>query len=217
MKIKVLKAVMDANADKAQEVRSLLTAKGVTMLNLISSPGSGKTSVLEKTLSDLNGKYKMAVIEGDVATTKDADRLQKFGSPIVMINTDGGCHLDSPSIERALLELDLENLDIIFIENVGNLVCPAEYDLGEHAKVSLVSTTEGDDKPSKYPYLFREAKATILNKTDLLEYTDFDKDIFIKDLSNLNRDMPVFNLSCKTGEGLDAWYNWLSNLRKDGE
>lgn len=214
MLIKIMKSVMDANEDSALQIRAKLLAKRVVMLNLISSPGSGKTSLLEKTLADLYGKYKMAVIEGDVATTKDADRLKQFGAPIVMINTDGGCHLDSPTIDKALEELDLENLDFIFIENVGNLVCPTEYDLGETAKVALVSTTEGDDKPSKYPFLFREAKLTLLNKIDLLEYTNFDCDNFHKDIKKLNGEMPVIEVSCSKGIGLDVWYEWLEGLIK---
>jgi len=214
MEIKVMKSVMDANEDKAIQIRQLLNAKNVSMINLISSPGSGKTSLLEKTLQDLGNSYRMAVIEGDVATTKDAERLQKYNMPIVMINTDGGCHLDSPSIEKALQTLDLDILDFIFVENVGNLVCPSEYDLGETAKVALVSTTEGDDKPSKYPFLFREAKATLLNKTDLLEYTNFNGDEFHRDIKKLNGEMPVFEISCTKGTGLDGWYGWLKRLKE---
>jgi hydrogenase nickel incorporation protein HypB len=211
MEIKVLKKVLGANEDKARQIRQLLSEKNTFMVNLISSPGSGKTTLLEKSLQFFQGKYKVAVIEGDVATDKDAQRLHQFHAPIVLINTEGGCHLSSPSIEKALYELDLENLDIVFIENVGNLVCPSGFDLGEHAKIAVVSTAEGDDKPAKYPMLFRQAKLVILNKMDLLEHVNFDKEQFYQNLNKLNAEVPVVETSCTTGQGLEGWFEWLTD------
>jgi hydrogenase nickel incorporation protein HypB len=185
------------------------------MLNLISSPGSGKTTLLEKSLHFLQGRYSVAVIEGDVATDNDARRLQQFDTPIILINTEGGCHLSSPSIGRAVEELDLDNLDIVFIENVGNLVCPSGFDLGEYAKVAVVSTAEGDDKPAKYPMLFRQAKLVVLNKIDLLDYVNFDKDQFYRNVKQLNGETPIVETSCTTGQGLEQWFEWLMSTMKN--
>jgi hydrogenase nickel incorporation protein HypB len=151
----------------------------------------------------------MAVIEGDVATDHDARRLQRFNAPIVLINTEGGCHLTAASIERALHELDLESLDLVFIENVGNLVCPSGFDLGEHAKIAVVSTAEGDDKPAKYPLLFRQTRCVVLNKIDLLAHVNFDRQQFYAYLHHLNAEVPVVETSCTTGEGLQSWFDWL--------
>lgn len=209
MEIKVVKKVLGANDEKARQIRQRLSEQKTFMLNLISSPGSGKTSLLEHTLRHFQGTLKLAVIEGDVATDKDAQRLHQFDAPIVLINTEGGCHLSAPSIERALDELELADLDAVLIENVGNLVCPSGFDLGEHAKVALVSTTEGDDKPAKYPMLFRNAGLLLLNKVDLLAYVNFDKERFYQELRQLNAELPVFETSCTSGEGLDTWFDWL--------
>ena len=200
---------MGANEDKARQIRELLAEKRVLMLNLISSPGSGKTSLLEKSLQFLQGKYNVAVIEGDVATDKDAKRLERFGAPIVLINTEGGCHLSSPTIDKALSQLDLDLIDLVLIENVGNLVCPSGFDLGEHAKVAVVSTAEGDDKPSKYPMLFRQAQLVILNKIDLLDYVNFNRAQFYQDVKHLNAEIPILESSCTTGHGIDAWCEWI--------
>jgi len=209
MEIKILKSILEANEEKADAIRRQLAATSLTMLNMIGSPGSGKTSILEKTLAALRTTLRIAIIEGDLATSKDAERLQPYDIPIIMINTEGGCHLDSPTIQKALAELPTSALDLIFIENVGNLVCPAEFDLGEHAKVAVLSVPEGDDKPSKYPYLFREAKAVILNKIDLLPYTSFNREAFYADLKQLNANIPVFEISCRTGEGMEGWIEWI--------
>lgn len=214
MEIKVMQKVLEENTNRAMATIELLNKKKVAMLNLISSPGSGKTTLLEKTLEQLNGKYKFAVIEGDIETTRDAQRLQKFGIPLIVINTNGSCHLDSISIENALMELDLDDLDFIFVENVGNLVCPAEFDIGEDAKIALMSTPEGDDKPGKYPLLFREAKLIILNKMDILPYTNFNKDAFLDDVKKLNGEIPVIETSCTNGTGIDSWINWLEKQKK---
>lgn len=206
-----MKNVLDRNKNKANEVRALLKEKSVLMVNMISSPGTGKTTLLEKTLGKLKDQYKIAVIEGDITTDRDAQRLKDHGVPIVVINTEGGCHLDSHSISKVLPEFDLDNLDIIFVENVGNLVCPSHFDLGETFKLALVSTAEGDDKPIKYPMLFREAKAIILNKIDLLEHTNFNKSSFNIDLNNVNGKVPLFEISCTKNIGMDQWYNWISS------
>ncbi len=205
-----MKNVLDRNKNKANEVRALLMEKNVIMVNMISSPGAGKTTLLEKTLGHLKNKFKIAVIEGDIATDRDAQRLKNHGVPIVVINTEGGCHLDSHSISKVLPEFDLENLDVIFVENVGNLVCPSHFDLGETFKLAIVSTTEGDDKPIKYPMLFREAKVILLNKIDLIEYTNFNKPSFNKDLNNINGKVPLFEISCTKNTGMEKWFDWIS-------
>lgn len=209
MEIKVLKNIFGANEEKANEIRQLLTEKKVFMANLIGSPGSGKTTFLEKLMEQLGSKYKIAIIEGDVATERDARRLQRFDRPVTLINTDGACHLEALSIEKALDGFDLDELDFIFIENVGNMVCPAEFDIGEHAKIAIISTPEGDDKPAKYPLLFTEAKAVILSKTDLLPYINFDTEAFLKDVTNLNASIPVFEISSSKEEGLEEVFVWL--------
>jgi len=206
-----MKNVLDRNQNKANEVRSLLQEKNVLMVNIISSPGAGKTSLLEKTLENLKDKFRIGIIEGDIATDRDAQRLKEHGAPIVVINTEGGCHLDSHSISKVLPEFNLDNIDVIFVENVGNLVCPSHFDLGENFKLALVSITEGDDKPIKYPMLFREAKAILLNKIDLIEYTNFNKASFHVDLNNVNGKVPLMEISCTRNIGMDQWYSWISN------
>lgn len=219
MQIKILQNLLAANENKAAELRTLLQKKKIFMLNMISSPGSGKTSLLAKTLATLCNEYKIAVIEGDVETDRDAKRLENYGAPIALINTSGACHLEAVSIEKALSSLDLDNLDVIFVENVGNLVCPAEFDIGEDTKVALLSTAEGDDKPEKYPLLFREAKLLILNKIDLLPHVDFNLDNFYHDVKKINATMPVLEMSCKSGAGLQQWFDWLRSnikLKKNG-
>ncbi|MFO8235832.1 MAG: hydrogenase nickel incorporation protein HypB [Bacteroidales bacterium] len=206
-----MKRVLDKNQDKAEHIRKLLSKKDVKMYNFISSPGAGKTTLLEKTCDQFRNEMNIGVIEGDVSTDRDAQRLKQFDIPIVLINTEGGCHLDSNSIERALGELDLSQLDAIFVENVGNLVCPTHFDLGEHSKIAVVSTSEGDDKPIKYPMLFRDAKAVVLNKMDLLQYTNFSYDSFLQDLRDVNPSVPLFEISCTSETGLEGWYNWILN------
>jgi hydrogenase nickel incorporation protein HypB len=209
MEIKIMKNILDRNQNKANEVRELLRAKNVLMVNIISSPGAGKTTLLERTCEKLGKKFRIAVIEGDITTDRDAQRLKKYNIPIVVINTEGGCHLDSHSISKVLGEFDLENIDILFIENVGNLICPSEFDLGEEFKIAVVSTAEGDDKPGKYPLLFREAKAVLLNKTDLIPYTNFNFSTFKTDLDKINAEIPLFEVSCTKGDGLEKWFEWI--------
>jgi hydrogenase nickel incorporation protein HypB len=211
MEIKIMKNILDRNQNKAGEVRNLLEAKKVLMVNLISSPGAGKTTLLERTCEELNKKFRIGIIEGDITTDRDAQRLKKYNVPIVVINTEGGCHLDSHSISKVLGSFDLDNLDVLFVENVGNLICPSQFDLGETFKLAIVSTTEGDDKPGKYPMLFREAKAVLLNKIDLIPYTNFKKESFNSDLKNINGQVPLFEISCTRGDGLKEWIKWISN------
>lgn len=209
MEIKIMKNILDRNQNKADEVRALLKDKNVVMVNIISSPGAGKTTLLERTCGELKEKLRLGVIEGDITTDRDAQRLKKYNIPIVVINTEGGCHLDSHSISKALGSFDPDNLDMLFVENVGNLICPSQFDLGETFKLAVISTTEGDDKPAKYPMLFREARAVILNKIDLLPYTNFSFESFRRDLRKINPSVPLFSLSCTRGDGLDEWYEWI--------
>lgn len=217
MQIPVVRNVLEANEKVAQVVRERV--RGILTLNLISSPGAGKTTLLERTLTDLSSEFKMAVIEGDLQTDNDARRVAATGVQAVQIDTDGGCHLDSKLVLQAMDHLDMEGLDILFIENVGNLVCPTEFDLGEDAKVGILSVTEGDDKPEKYPLLFNLAKALVLNKVDLLPYVNFDVERAVTFARRLNKDLPVFQVSCTKGEGLKDWYTWLRaqvKLKKAG-
>ena len=213
MQIPVVRNVLEANEKMAGHVRRLLSEKGILALNLVSSPGAGKTTLLERTLSDLAGEFRMAVIEGDLQTDNDARRVAATGAQAVQINTDGGCHLDSNMILTSLESLDLTGVDILFIENVGNLVCPVEFDCGEDAKVALLSVAEGDDKPEKYPLLFNLAKALVLNKTDLLPYVDFDLVRARNFATKLNKGLDIFEVSCRKGDGLEGWYNWLRSMR----
>ena len=215
MQIPVVRNVLEANDKIAAEVRRELASRGILALNLISSPGAGKTSMLERTLRDLGGEFRMAVIEGDLQTDNDARRVAATGAQAVQINTDGGCHLNSNLVLSALEQLELDGLDILFIENVGNLVCPVEFDCGEDAKVAILSVAEGDDKPEKYPLLFNLAKAMLLNKVDLLEHVDFDLARARAHATRLNRDLAVFEVSARNGNGMAAWYDWLRQMRAD--
>ena len=213
--IKVVRRVLDANDMMAEQNRQRFREKGVFVLNMMSSPGSGKTTTLEKTLGRIMPEIKTAVIVGDICTTNDADRLAKSGVPVVQINTDqfgGDCHLAAHVIEKALDGLDLDAIDLLIVENIGNLVCPAEFDIGEDARVVVLSVTEGEDKPAKYPLMFRECDATLLNKTDLLPYLDYDIDLAIKTIGQIHPDMPVFEISSKTEDGFEPWLQWLRNL-----
>jgi hydrogenase nickel incorporation protein HypB len=209
MEIRIMKNILDRNQNKAEEVRSLLKARKVMMINIISSPGAGKTTLLERTCEAMAGEVRMGVIEGDVTTDRDAQRLKKYNIPIVAINTEGGCHLDSNSISKAVEHFDLDALDLLFVENVGNLICPSQFDLGETFKLAVVSTTEGDDKPAKYPMLFSEARAVILNKTDLIPFTNFSMDSFTTDMATINPGIILIKTSAIRGEGLGEWFGWL--------
>ena len=203
--------ILQDNQTAALDNRKFFRERGVYVCNVMSGPGAGKTTLLERTLAALAGRYRLAVIEGDIQTSEDADRLARHGVPTHQINTGGACHLDARLVHGALheLDVDLDALDALIIENVGNLVCPAEFDLGEHDKVMLLSVTEGADKPSKYPLMFHEARVLVLNKMDLLPYVDFDVERAVADARGLNLDLEVFPVSCRTGEGLDAWLAWF--------
>lgn len=213
MEIKIMKNILDRNQNKADEVRELVRSKNILMVNIISSPGAGKTTFLERTCEALASRFRIGVIEGDVTTDRDARRLQKYDIPIVVINTEGGCHLDSHSISKVIDTFDLDNLDILFIENVGNLICPSGFDLGEAFKLAFVSTAEGDDKVAKYPLIFREAKAVVLNKVDLIPYTNFNYNSFMYDLNRIKPGVPFFKVSCTKNTGLDEWFEWISDQR----
>ena len=189
--------------------RALFKDKGIFVLNLVSSPGSGKTSLLERTLRDLSGKHRCAVIEGDQQTDNDAQRIAATGVPVRQINTGAGCHLDAHMIMHGTESFDLDNLDLLLIENVGNLVCPAAFDLGEHHKVAVLSVTEGEDKPLKYPQMFHNSTVMLLNKTDLLPHLDFDVEKCKEYARRVNPGIIIFEVSAKSGEGMEAWYQWL--------
>ncbi|WP_298704383.1 hydrogenase nickel incorporation protein HypB [uncultured Veillonella sp.] len=209
MEVKVMTDVLAKNDALALDLQRLFQEKNIFVFNLLGSPGAGKTSLLEATLQKLAETYNIAVIEGDLYTDKDAARIHRLGIPVLQINTVGGCHLDAAMIEQALGELDLDTLDMIVIENVGNLVCPAEFAIGEAMKVTVLSVTEGEDKPLKYPLIFKESKAVLLNKVDLLPYIPFDKEKAVEDIKNLNPTVQLFEVSCTKGDGLEAWTQWL--------
>lgn len=214
MKVPVLKDITSANDAIAVQNRQIFDEHGVITINLMSSPGSGKTSLILQTIKHLRNKLQLAVIEGDVASKIDADRIGKEGIPAVQINVGGSCSLEAQMIGPALAKLPLEKIDVLFIENVGNLICPAEFALGEHRKVVIASIPEGDDKPAKYPVIFTEADAIIINKLDLKPHVDFDLPGFRKLIKGLNPEVKIFEVSCKTGEGIAAWCTWISRQAK---
>lgn len=193
----------------AERNRGYFEALGILALNLVSSPGSGKTTLLEKTIISLKEKINIAVVEGDQQTMRDADRIEKCGASVVQVNTGAGCHLDADMINRAIKELTLENGSVLMIENVGNLICPALFDLGEAHKVVIISVTEGDDKPEKYPHMFAASDLCIINKTDLLSYVDFDLEKCKQRALQVNHQLQFIELSAKSGEGLEVWLEWI--------
>lgn len=201
--------ILATNEAVALRNREHFLAHGVYVFNLMSAPGAGKTSLLERTVVALKNKYRIAVVEGDVQGREDADRIARHGVPAVQINTGGSCHLDARLIHERVEAFDLDSVDVLIIENVGNLVCPAEFDLGEHDKIMLLSVAEGDDKPKKYPVMFHVARVLLLNKIDLLPYVSFDPERAERDARALNLDLEIMRVSARTGEGLDAWYGWL--------
>jgi hydrogenase nickel incorporation protein HypB len=211
--ITIERKVLEKNDQIASRNRQLFSDRGVFVLNLVSSPGAGKTSLLEKTIQHLQGSMKIAVIEGDVQTDLDAQRVARYGVPVVQIVTMGGCHLEAGLVENALANLDINGLDLLFIENVGNLVCPAGYDLGEAAKIVILSTTEGDDKPLKYPAMFLNSSILIVNKVDLIPYVNCRLDVLKGNALRINPSLKVFETSCFTGDGIAEWCEWLR--RKD--
>jgi hydrogenase nickel incorporation protein HypB len=209
-----VKNILDANERIAQENRKLFDEKKVYVINLMSSPGAGKTTLVEKTILAMQNKYKIGVIEGDIQDTYDADRVAKLGIPVVQINTGGACHIDGNMVRETLPTFDLDATDLLIVENVGNLVCPAEFKLGENTKVMILSTPEGADKPAKYPLMFHESSVAVINKIDLMPYVDFDLEKAKKDARKINRNLQIFEVSCKTGSGLDAWFSWLEEQIK---
>ena len=216
MEIRVLRDIMEANDRAADEVRATLADAGVTAFNFIGGPGSGKTSLLEQVIPRL-GERRVGVLGGDIETTRDGERVGALGVPVVQLLTGGGCHLEATFVARGLNEIGLDGLDLVFNENVGNIACPAEFDLGEAAKVGVLSVTEGHDKPAKYPLLFNELSALVLGKVDLLPHVDFDMQAFESDFRNLNAQAELFPLSCRTGEGVDAFVDWLERVQQGAE
>ncbi len=212
MKVKVITRILEANDRIAAENRKLFNKAGVYVINLMSAPGAGKTSLIERTITELHRKLRIGVIEGDIAGTGDAQRIEKLGIPVIQINTGSACHLDANMINEAIVALPLKDLDLLIVENVGNLVCPAEFKVGEDMKVMILSITEGDDKPLKYPLMFQESSALILNKIDLLPYTNADLEKIKKDSLSLNPNLKIFEVSCKTGQGIAEWTEWLQSL-----
>ena len=212
--ISVVKQVLDANDRIARENRKLFDEKGIYVINLMSSPGAGKTTLVEKTIGALRQMFTISVIEGDIQDTYDAIRVAKLDIPVVQINTGGGCHIDANMVREALADLNLDGVDLLINENVGNLVCPAEFKIGENAKIMILSTPEGADKPSKYPLMFHESSVMLINKMDLMSYVSFDLAKAKADALKCNPELKIFEVSCKTGEGLDGWYQWIASQIK---
>jgi hydrogenase nickel incorporation protein HypB len=209
-RVEVGEQVLSANDRIAAQVRERLVADGVFSVNIISSPGSGKTTLLERTVDLLKPSLRLGVVAGDVQTRNDAERLERHGIPVRAIETGGGCHLNARQVSESLASFDLAETDLLFIENVGNLVCPSSFDLGESRKVVLMSVTEGEDKPLKYPAAFRRASVLVITKLDLVPYLEFSIETAIDNALSVNPDLTVFSTSCYTGEGLESWTEWLS-------
>ncbi len=208
-KVSIIEKVQNANDLLAAEIQAQLQQAGLFSLNLMASPGAGKTSVIEKTLAELIPRYNIAAIDGDIATSIDADRAAEAGATAVQINTGGQCHIDANMLKIALGEFELDNFDLLLVENVGNLICPASFKLGTDKNILIASIPEGDDKPYKYPGMYQDVDALIINKIDLLPYVDFDMDYFKQGVQMLNPDLLTFPISCKTGEGIESWTNWI--------
>ncbi|MBN1382464.1 MAG: hydrogenase nickel incorporation protein HypB [Deltaproteobacteria bacterium] len=209
MKIPVVRNILEVNDRIADQNRAIFESSNLFVINLMSSPGAGKTSLLEKTIEKLKDRLSIGVIEGDIQCSFDAERIAKAGVAVTQINTDGACHLDGNMIREAMNQFDLSALDLLIVENVGNLVCPAEFKVGENVKAMILSVTEGDDKPLKYPLMFQESSALVINKIDLLPYVDAKIETIRDNVAKLNKDMAIFEVSCKTGEGIDEWIAWL--------
>jgi hydrogenase nickel incorporation protein HypB len=209
--ITVERKVLAKNDLVASEIRSKLLENGVFTINIVSSPGSGKTSLVEKTIEHFNGSLNISVIEGDVQTDLDAQRVSAYNVPVVQIITNGGCHLEANLVKDSMKSLDLVQTDLLIIENVGNLVCPAGYDLGEDMKIVVISVTEGDDKPLKYPKMFMNSKVLVINKTDLLPYVNCNIELLKSNALKINPDLKVFEVSCTTGVGIDKWCDFLES------
>ena len=212
VKVTLAQNILAANDTIAQELQQKLLAHGIRTLNIMSSPGAGKTTLLERTIKQLRGQLNIGVIEGDIETSADAERIEAAGAQTVQINTRGACHLEAHMVRDALAEMDLATIDLLIIENVGNLVCPAAWDLGEDLRIVVVSTTEGDDKPAKYPQMFAISQIMVINKLDLLPYVDYDLEKVKRHALAINPHLRIFELSCRSGAGLDTWCEWLGTL-----
>ncbi len=209
-KVTIAQQILAANDAIAAEIRQALAARGIRALNVMSAPGAGKTTLLERTIERLRGRLSIGVVEGDIETSADAERIEAAGAQeTVQINTRGACHLEAHMIRDALAQIDLSRVNLLFIENIGNLVCPATWELGEEARVVITSTTEGDEKPAKYPQMFAVAQALVINKLDLLPYVDYDIEKVKRQALAINPRLRIFEVSCRTGDGLDAWCDWL--------
>ena len=214
VKVTIAQNILAANDTIAQEMQQRHAARGIHTLNIMSSPGAGKTTLLERTIERLRGRVRIGVIEGDVETSADAERIEAAGAQTVQINTRGACHLEAHMIRDALAEMDIDGIDLLVIENIGNLVCPAGWNLGEDARVVVISTTEGDDKPAKYPQMFAVSQVLVINKLDLLPYVDYDLEKAKRQALAINPRLQIFEVSCRTGEGLDTWCAWLTTQVK---
>jgi len=208
-KVTIAQNILTANDTIAEQVHALLAARGVRTINMMSSPGAGKTTLLEKTIARLRGRLVLGVIEGDVETSTDAERIEAAGAETVQINTRGACHLEAHMIRDALVQLELEHISLLVIENIGNLICPSDWRLGEDLRVTLVSTTEGDEKPAKYPHLFATSQVMVVNKLDLLPYVDYDLEKVKRQALAINPELRIFELSSRSGGGLDGWCDFL--------
>ena len=209
MEIKVLKDILSANEQIAERNRQLLDSNGVFAVNIMASPGAGKTSLILATIKALKGKISIGVIEGDISSSLDAETIGKEGIPVIQINTGGACHLDASMLASALNSVPLQDIELLLIENVGNLVCPAEFAIGDHKKVLVASTPEGDDKPFKYPLMFLKADAVLINKIDLLPYLNFNAQSFSRAVSGINKKVEIFQVASTTGQGIEKWVSWL--------
>ncbi len=209
-RVEVVEKILSANDQLAEENRQTLNTSGVYALNMMASPGAGKTSLIEETIRRLSDRYQLGVIDGDIATSIDADRAAAAGAQAVQVNTGGECHLDAVMLKGALAQMDLGAIQLLIVENVGNLICPASFQLGTHMSVLIASVPEGDDKPYKYPGMYRGVDALVINKTDLLPYVEFNMDYFREGVEALNPGLITFPLSCRTGEGLQGWIDWLT-------
>ncbi len=210
MEIKVFHQVMDWNEDVSDEIKKDLSDKKVCMINVMGSPGAGKTSLITEVVNKLSGKYRIGVIEGDIAGQIDAEKMKAMGLPVVQLDTDGACHIEAMSIQHILPEFNLEDLDVLFVENIGNLVCPAEFNIGESFRVAILSIPEGDDKVEKYPLMFSTTDALVLNKYDMMQYFDFDEKRVESNAIDVNPDVSIFKVSSRNGDGMDDFAKWLS-------
>lgn len=215
MEIEVIENIMQYNKDEAEINRQLFNKNKILVINLLSAPGAGKTSLIMETINRIGQEIRIGVIEGDISSTHDAQKIKKLISPVVQINTGGTCHLNASMVAHALKKMDLAKIDILFIENVGNLICPVGFDLGEDCKIALSSVSEGDDKPVKYPKIFIKSELVLLNKIDMLDYSDFNYDFFSSEIKKLNNPIEILKLSCKSGDGFEAWIAWLKKHLQD--